>query len=720
MQTQSSPRSSIFSSLSLRLALGAIALAVILPGGLALRRVLGLGEGPRLHFELSGSGALAAPLEGALKLEASWTPGPPIQLSQVGAGELLWRRPEGWVPLPVLDTEVELDTLGMLLRGTVTQSFRNGASEPIVATYVFPLPEGAAVHAMELRVGERRIVAQIAEKREARRQFEQAAREGRRAALVEESRPNLFRTSVANVQPGETVRVRLEYVEELAYADGEYSLAVPLTFTPRFTPPAPGGEGAALPAADAGARFVPAQRAEVPRAKINVRLRPGLPVEDLRSGSHALDIRKVSEGYELSPMGGSVAADRDFLLSWRPQRGQEPGAALFTEEREGERFGLLLLVPPAVASEAGRGLPTETVFVVDVSGSMDGPSVRQARVALEAALRRLRPEDRFAILRFNDESSWYRERFTVAEPAEVDEAAEWVRQLRADGGTMIQPALMRALELLHRAGDAERVQRVVFLTDGAVSNEAELFASIQRELGDARLHTIGIGAAPNRYLMRKMATFGRGRCAFVSAEADSDNRIDQFFASIDRPVLESPTLSWQGGQVLDLNPSPLPDLHAGESLLLSFRLGPQAPAALRLHGRQRSGPVALDLRLPQPTLGSVGVGLRWARNRIDGLLDGLSEGVAEDQVRPAVVDLALRFHLVTRYTSLVAVEERPAGPPAERSEAVANGLPPGGDQADADLPMGGTDGPLHTLLGLLLALAAAAVFVSPRLLRGRQ
>jgi Ca-activated chloride channel family protein len=620
---------------------------------------------------------------------------------------------------------------------------------------VFPLPEGASVHFLEMRIGERRIVSIVEERNKAKQTYTSARRQGKKAALLELERPNLFTTSVANINPDEKVEVTLEYVEELRYDAGRFRLVFPLTFTPRYLPrpllPCAGSlagaahegipaDAASVPRAastgtaanpgreellgldpgDDRSRITPpfaAPRGEaVPRAKIQVTLTPGLPVEAIESSSHTVQVDRQGESWIVTSPAETIRADCDFVLQWTAARGSEPRTAAFLEEGREGSFALVMIVPPRPDEFTDRdpGLPTETLFVVDVSGSMDGPSIAQAREALLAALDRQEAGDRFNLLAFNQSSFPFRDDFVDARGPELDEARRWVRGLRADGGTEIHPALTRALSMT-RGEDARRVRRIVFLTDGAVGNEPRVLATIRGELHGTRLHTLGIGSAPNRYLMREMARFGRGICDFVRGDDPVVNRIDEFFTRIDRPVMSELSLEWEGVEEEEVYPSPLPDLHQGEPLFVSARM-PAGAAVSRvtLRGRLPSGVVRTPaLGLGRASEGS-GVGIRWARAKIGSLLDGLLEGAEPDRIRAEVIDLAKDFRLVTRYTSLVAVEEIVSAEGPSLRASVPNVLPRGSRLPGGELPRGGTHDPLKRLLGILAAIAGGLLVLATR------
>lgn len=644
------------------------------------------------------------------------TLGRPVDLATIGSGELLCRTPDGLIPLPRGETDVQLDVTGIMTHGTIVQSFHNPTPAVIDVVYGFPLPEHAAVHFMEMRIGERRIVSVIQERAEARRTFERARREGRKAALVEQERPNLFTTSAANIAPGERVEIRLEYYAELTRVAGDYQLTFPLTFTPRFVPlqlervaeppdsvvRAPAAVQFTVPDAERILTpFIPTLDDRGMWVTLTVRLDPGFPLAILDSPSHRVRLQREGLRWEISPQDGCLRADRDFHLRWRLRVTDEVQMSLFTEERAGERYALMMLLPPEPAAQVG--LASETLFVIDVSGSMQGPSIEQARDALLAALDRLRPGDAFNMLKFSNHHELFRPIFQEATDPQARAAARrWVRNLAADGGTMIVPALLRAIECCRRP-PAERLRRIILLTDAAVGNEQEVLQELELRLGQTRFYTVGIGRAPNRYLMEQMASVGRGACTFVATRAAAENQIDAFLMRVNRPVVTRTELSWTGAAVCEMYPDPLPDLHAGDPLCVSFRLGAVEPeAAVVLRGSSATGEITLRAPIARNAPHEAGIAVRWARAKVRDLMGGLHRGMPREAVREAVVSVGREFHLVTQFTSLVAVEQIPTVAEPGCETRMPNTLPDGSHLLGA--PQGGTVGPLHLLLGLACAL----------------
>ncbi len=633
--------------------------------------------------------------------------------AEVTGGTLLVRMADGSVvPAPLQATDVELRVTGLVARARVVQRFANPVDAWLEGVYVFPLPERAAVDHMDLRVGSRVIEGQIQEKAKARRTYAKARREGRKASLLEQDRPNLFTTSVANIGPGEVVEVAIEYQETLRYDAGSFRLRLPLVAAPRFepavadagTPAAAQGGAAAVPAAfTPGAPLVHPDDGPVNRVRISVELDFAYPIERLFSPSHVVFAEELAAGRHSVQI--QDYADRDFVLEWRPAPGSEPRAALHAEPRaDGEGSDVLLLVMPPDGGEPQR-LARDVVFVVDVSGSMGGASIRQARAALRLALARLEPEDHFNVIRFNNEVEALFPASVPAREANRERARTWVDGFEAKGGTDMGPALQAAF-----AGDSGlgELRQVIFMTDGSVANEDELFATIASGLGRSRLFTVGIGSAPNAYFLRRAAKFGRGTHTLVTSPGDVQARMEELFSKLERPVLSDIEVFWN--DEVEMWPERVPDLYAGEPVVVTARLV-RSLGEVTVRGRRAGRP--WEVRLPvsngEP---ASGIGVLWARSKIASLMDSLAAGGDAGAVRGAVVGLALEHHLVSRWTSLVAVDVTPSRPEGEalRSGAVPANLPAGWDPgAVGVLPHGATPAPLLRLAGLLLLLGSALV-----------
>ncbi|MGI9430998.1 MAG: VIT domain-containing protein, partial [Myxococcota bacterium] len=400
-----------------------------------------------------------------------------------GSGALFVRSDGGsWAPAPVLETDVALDVTGPILRARLVQRFHNPTGKWLEGIYVFPLPESAAVDHLEMKVGSRIIEGQIEEREQAKRIYERARSEGRKTALIEQERPNIFTTSLANIGPGEEIEVALEYQELLRWDESGFQLRFPLVVGPRYIPgapvtlaTAPTGTGWAAPTQSVpdADRITPAvlhpSDGPIHPVRLRVELDAGLPLARLVSPSHVVAIEQVGVGRRRVVMGDY--ADRDFVLEWRPASGAEPRTAVFSEPAAGGAHVLLMIMPPAARAAQGNRLAREVIFVVDVSGSMSGPSIEQARRALLFALGQLGADDLFNVVRFNHETRALFERAVPVTARSLETAQQFVETLHADGGTDMLPAIELALST---DTGAAPVRQVVFVTDGSVGNEQQL------------------------------------------------------------------------------------------------------------------------------------------------------------------------------------------------------------------------------------------------------
>jgi Ca-activated chloride channel family protein len=365
-------------------------------------------------------------------------------------------------------------------------------------------------------------------------------------------------------------------------------------------------------------------------------------------------------------------------------------------------------MPPTDGVAGARPLAREVIYVIDTSGSMAGPSIAQARDALNLALDRLRAWDRFNIIEFNSSTHTLFRSARVANPKNLRAAKRYVASLKADGGTEMRPALEQALV---DSVDSSLVRQIVFLTDGSVGNEAELFALIEQGLGRSRLYTVGIGPAPNSYFMRKAAQFGRGTFTYIGDVNEVRDKMTELFGKLESPIMTGVDVELDGVGEAELWPSRVPDLYLGEPVIVTAR-SRQGGGVFRVRGERFGAEWRAELRLDGGRPGS-GVGVLWARSKIAALMDSLHEGADAAQVRSAVIRVALTHHLVSQYTSLVAVDVTPTRPPMEGVDrrAVPGNLPEGleHERIFGRLPQTATPARLHLLIGALLLLAAAWV-----------
>ena len=654
------------------------------------------------------------------------TPADGISPAEMQSGSLLLRMEQGYRTATLVNTDVNIRVNGLVARVSVMQEFANDGGDWVEGVYVFPLPDGAAVDHMRLYIGERFIEGEIREKEAARKTYERAKQNGNKASLVEQSRANLFMTSVANIAPGETIVVEIEYLEDLRYDDGTFSLRFPMTLTPRYIPgqPLPDRQGngwsqdttAVTDASLVTPPMVSASRGH--KVSLTALVNAGVALEIIASRYHPVNIAETNGRYTVTLAENRVPMDHDFELLWRPVASESPRALAFSETIEGRPYYLLMVVPPIGDDSVAAVLPREMIFIIDTSGSMHGVSIEQAKKALGRAISRLRPGDRFNIIEFNSHMRALFKDSVAANAANVSTAEIFVRRLQANGGTEMRPAIEFALQT---AVPESFLRQIIFITDGSVGNEEELFTLIETRLGAARLFTVGIGSAPNSWFMRKAAEAGRGSFTIISALHEVGEKMDRLFRKLERPQVTNIDVQWPGGTLLDSYPAVVPDLYRGEPVTVKVRAsGPFRPGdSVRIAGDSASGMwsryLALDIEEPSP-----GIAALWARARIARLHDDGRRGADAAEIRTAIIETAVEHHLVSKHTSLVAVDKTPARPAGDplTSEQVASLMPYGqSTSAIFGFPATATNAGRLRVMGSATLLAAVMLLVAPGLRR---
>ena len=665
---------------------------------------------------------------------------------QQNAGQLLMQTQQGGVQQPALQLEsaVHFSVSGIASHVQLKQRFRNDSNDWVEGRYVFPLPEQAAVNRLRVTIGERVIEGKVFEKQQAAKLYNQAKQQGRKAGLVSQQRPNLFTTAIANIGPGETIEVEIDYLQTLAYEQGQFSLRFPMTITPRYVPGVP--LGAPYRAIDDDNKASPVTRqaanpwgwtvntdqvddaeaispwmfAQPPTIseplnpiRITADIDMGLPMATIDSAYHDIVVERDQradgrERYQIRLTTPQVPMDRDFELHWQPVRGAAPQAAVFSEHFAGEDYALIMLVPPK-ASLNKASLPKEVIYLIDTSGSMAGVSMRQAKLALQMALTQLKPHDRFNVIEFNSQTRTLFAQPMPAVATAISAAQQFVDRLDASGGTEMLPALQAALAT---AIEEPYLRQVIFITDGAVANEAALFALIGEQLQASRLFTVAIGSAPNSYFMRKSAQLGRGTFTQIGHVNEVQQTMSALFAKLNSPVMSHLQLQWPEQAVVDAFPDPVPDLYRGEPVMIKAKLqgkgdslvisGSFATEAGRQPWQQR---IPLDQNNDHKGMSSL-----WARQKIEHWLDQKMAGKSEFEVRAAVLPLALKHQLLSPYSSFLAQEIQPSRPSHQtlKKQPVANLLPHGQAPQSFTFPQTAT-GKAESLLLAALFLTMAVI-----------
>ena len=613
------------------------------------------------------------------------------------SGSLLLKTDDGYTDATRLGIDVDLTVSGPTVRARITQIFRNPTQNWMEATYVYPLPAGGAVDTLKMVVGDRVIVGEIKERQQARIIYEQAQRNGQKAALTEQERPNIFTNSVANIGPGETILVQIEYQEPVHQSGNEFSLRVPMVVGPRYNPaplvqsvdlrPDGGGWGATstdpVPDRDRISPRVldPSEHAPVNPTAITVRLQAGFPLGEVKSHHHQVTIERPDNNTRLIKLAeGLVPADRDFELTWKPAADKAPSVGLFREHVGDADYLLAFVTPPSVEQAEQKPLPREVIFVIDNSGSMGGTSIIQAKASLIYALGRLQPNDRFNVIRFDHTMDVLFPSSVPADREHIGNATSFVGALQAAGGTEMVPA-MRAALTDHATGDANYVRQVVFLTDGAIGNEQQLFDTLTAMRGRSRVFMVGIGSAPNTFLMTRAAELGRGTFTHIGSVEQVEERMRGLFAKLENPAVTNLTAKFSDATA-DMTPAAIPDLYRDEPLVLAAKLD-KLTGSVEIKGRIGDRPWIVTLPLANAAEGK-GLSKLWARRKIDDAeIARTMQTVPPADADKTILGLALEHQLVTRLTSLVAVDKtpsRPEGEPLKLSEMPLN-LPAGWDFA---------------------------------------
>ncbi len=592
--------------------------------------------------------------------------------NEVQSGSLLLETSEAgrYAEAPRIATDVNLDVSGPTARARMTQVFENPTDGFVEALYVFPLPEESAVYSLKMVIGDRVIVADIKEKQAAREIYEKAKSEGKKATLIEQQGPNVFTNAVANIGPHEKVVIQIEYQQAVRLSSGRFSLRVPLVVAPRYNPDnaspivqeveMKNGWGMTSDTGKADTYNAPIVTPLAPPAdlrtnpvSISVNLKAGFPLGKVESLYHKVRIDTTNDATREITLDGAAAADRDFVLEWSAVENDAPQVGLFREHIGKDDYVVAYVTPPSVAGM--KKAQREVIFVIDNSGSMGGTSMEQAKASLDYALSKLHPGDRFNVIRFDDTLTRFFEDSVEANQQNIASARRFVMNLEAQGGTEMLPALHAALDDSHQSSG---LRQIVFLTDGEISNEQQLLDAVAARRGRSRIFMVGIGSAPNSYLMNRAAELGRGTFTHIGSAAEVDDRMRALFDKLENPAVTDLKANFSEKNV-SMTPSLLPDLYRGEPLVIAARMG-KATGNLVIEGQIDGRPWTVELPLDQ-AINAEGISKLWARRKIDDAEVELTLGkISQDAADARILRLALEHHLVSRLTSLVAVDKTPS------------------------------------------------------------
>ncbi len=556
---------------------------------------------------------------------------------------------------PLKETNVSVNINGIFAETFVTQTYSNEGQDPINATYVFPASSRVTIHGMKMEIGDEIITAKIKEKEEARHDYEPAKSEGKSASLLEQQRPNVFTMDVANVMPGDIIRIELHYTEMITPTDGIYQFVFPTVAGPRYTSPS-------VPKSLKAETWIASpflRLGDTPREKynINVNLSAGVPITDLQCGSHKIDVawdNQTSARISLSNPE-EFAGNRDFILDYK-LTGTEISSGLMLGTGESENFFLLMVQPPERYTPETIP-PREYIFILDVSGSMYGFPLDTSKELIRNLAGSLRETDRFNVILFSDSLIQMSPESVPATAENVQKAFALIDNEEGGGGTELAPALETALAIPASPGAA---RSVIAITDGYISGEREIFDIIGRNIGTTNFFSFGIGSSVNRYLIDGIAKTGLGESFVVTDPSEAAATADRFRTYIQSPVLTDVQVTYDGFDVYDIEPPTLSTLFASRPIVLFGKWKGEPSGTIHITGKTGGRDYAEDIPVSAviPLEANNIIQYLWARTRVERLTD---YGITEDlqaNAKKEVTELGLRYSMMTPYTSFIAVTEK--------------------------------------------------------------
>lgn len=572
------------------------------------------------------------------------------------------------VDLPLEHTSVDIAVTGNLQRAVVRQIYGNPFEEPIEAVYVFPLPDDGAVDRMNMCIGDRLVVGRIYERDAARVIYEEAVSSGQTASLLEQERPNIFTQSVGNILPGDSITIEISYVATVGYDDGRYELSFPMVVGPRFIPGEPTGHSGTgrafdtIQVPDAG-RITPHVVPEGMRTgydiDLSVTMNTGFPVGRIRSLNHAISEKRSGNTIRINLIGKNEIPNRDFVLTYGSGSDRIEAGLMTTNGDLGGHF--MLILQPEVDVADDDIMPKEMFFVVDCSGSMSGQPMEVAKETVRQFVRGMNPGDSFQIIRFSENASGMSDHPLENTPANVATGISYINSLSGEGGTMMIEGVRAAVGYPE---DPDRMRFVIFLTDGYIGNEAEILGELRSTLGgNTRLFSVGVGSGPNRYLIEGLAEEGRGASCYVGLNEDPESAVSAIYEKLNNPYLVGIDIDWGGLKVTEAYPAEVPDLFAGQPLVVTGRYTAPGRDNVTITGSigGREWSRTISVELPSAEEGNDVIATLWARRKIHDLsrllYDRYGRERYDQEIVDAITDVALDYRIMSEYTSFVAVSE---------------------------------------------------------------
>ncbi|MEM7374870.1 MAG: VIT domain-containing protein [Bacteroidota bacterium] len=594
--------------------------------------------------------------------------------------------------LPLKSTHADVSIAGVIADVTVSQVYKNEGSNALECKYVFPASTKAAVYGLKMTIGDRTIIAEIREKNQARQEYQQAKQQGKRASLLEQSRPNVFEMNVANIMPGDVIKVELQYTEHLVPTDGVYQFVYPTVVGPRYS-------NQLLASAAPQDRFVasPYQKAgTLPsyESGISIDIHAGMPIQNIQVATHNTNISYPATHSATIELDESEThgGNRDYVLEYS-LKGKEIESGLLLYEGEKENFFLMTVQPPKTV-EPKHIPPREYIFIVDISGSMRGFPLNISKTLLRNLILNLRPTDRFNVMLFAGSSQVLSPQSLPATEENVDLAVGMINRRQGGGGTQLLPAMREALALPRTEGLS---RSMVIVTDGYVSCEPEAFDLVRNNLNKSNLFPFGVGSSVNRHLIDGLANVGMGEPLIILSPEGAEEKAEAYRQYINSPVLTQVEVDFKGFDAYDVEPLTVPDVLANRPVVIFGKYRGEASGSISIKGYaggRKKYKRTFEVADESSSNANSALRYLWARKRIQRLDDyqKLDPNGVGQEVAKEVTQLGLDYNLLTQYTSFVAIDDQVVNKGGEL-QAVAQPLPiPQGVENSAvgfDLAIGG-------------------------------
>ncbi|MBN1232500.1 MAG: VWA domain-containing protein [Candidatus Coatesbacteria bacterium] len=583
--------------------------------------------------------------------------------------------------LPLKHTSVKGRISGFISEVNVTQQFENPYDKTIEAVYVFPLPHTAAVNQMTMKIGDRIIKGVIKKREEAKQIYENAKRQGKTTSLLEQERANIFTQSVANIHPGDKIEIIITYFYALPYEDGNYTFEFPMVVGPRYIP---AGQPDMITSSDP--KYIPTtsesqkghgwgkDNNRVPDASritpqylkpsersshdidVEIELDAGMPVEGFKSINHKIQKEEQTDGkMRVILANDDKIPNKDFIIKYSTAGDKLKTACL--SAFDGKEGYFMLIVQPKKDYKSSEYIPRDLIFLVDASGSMSGSPIEQSKAVMRSSISKMHPKDRFQIIVFANEPVSMSKGLLENTKYNREKALEYINSIHGSGGTEMLKGVQAALSVQKHP---RRRAFIFLLTDGYIGNESEIISATKSNISDARMFVLGVGSSVNKAFLDDVSEAGKGKTEYISLNEKPEEAAEKFYKSIGNPVLMDIQVDFRNRIVFDKYPSIIPDLFKDQPIVLFGRYTKPGETNIRIKGRIGASPYSQELDVvlndsnTHPSISSI-----WARNAIQYKDRMMQKNIGDrNKLTSEITDLALKYRLMSAFTSFVAVEEQ--------------------------------------------------------------